>query len=338
MKFLISKNTDDLDCPFGTWICWLSFAFLLAFPSLFADALTLDFPDEGRAAMAIEEKVRSLLPVIEEKDVSKSQILLFYNTQPFFVRMPFRGLSARQDTTFGALTDSERVPWPKDFQNGDIQGAFIVNERLLVIDGEKLSVAVFSWPKMELLSQRSIVWDLIKPAQDRGGEATRAEISILRKKFAQNMLKSPNPKITGAALDSSGWLGTKDINIFLTTHTSTIRLVAMTCNREDLSACQISRACELSQHSSNGAAKDPFRGVAVDVSKRQLVLLNQNLRRIEKWRFNSCFNVNFESAHLLPEQLKKPSNIAFDSKKQLWISTLGADDYRNASVYFWPSP
>jgi hypothetical protein len=77
------------------------------------------------------------------------------------------------------------------------------------------------------------------------------------------------------------------------------------------------------------------RGLAVDVSRREILIGDSLKHRIMRFKYHSCFHISYLGELKLPPKLKEITNLFVDVEDRLWVSTKQADDYHNATIYFW---
>jgi hypothetical protein len=68
-----------------------------------------------------------------------------------------------------------------------------------------------------------------------------------------------------------------------------------------------------------------------------IVLADGEHQRLFGFKFDSCYNVPKQAEWQLPIKLKPLTNLYIDAADRLWVTTVTRDDYRNASVFYWPT-
>lgn len=212
----------------------------------------------------------------------------------------------------------------------------IQNGMTLLLDGLNLAVASFEPArKWALVSHRNIVIDLFRPARDARGEPTRVETTAARKKLAKELspLRGEKNIITGAAALPEAWAEKKERSYLLLTQLPSFPLVTMRCEAADSTQCQVERAC----FSQGLPAKEASarQGLAISEKRKWLIIGNREKQSLQVYQYKDCFHVSLAHEIELPQQLRKLRSIFVDGEDNLWLSTEGADDFRNASVYMW---
>jgi hypothetical protein len=283
-------------------------------------ARELVFPPAGYALDAVE---RGVLTVA----IHGSSLVLTVPRRDFFIVTPFHGFGEFSDKSFGNHLASQRVTIDKDFARGNWQGVIPLMDRLYFFDGDELEVAVFDAQKFTLIGRRTTPWDRVRPAADRGGEATRSETAQLRKKFHDVYFASPSSRFSGFAYDEGQWLGNDALYFFVTTGFAGFPLVTMRCAKDELASCSLDRVCRVS-----GVGTSRFDGVVVDQKRRELLMLNAHAHKIDRVKFQSCFASQYVDSMQLPSKMRQATSMTM-SDDVLWISSNLPDDYHNASVY-----
>ncbi len=287
--------------------------------------VALPFPKNGSALDTIDKEVRGVLRL-------DNQLILSIHNKSHFVVTPFFGVKKFQDQSFGKYTDSKRHPFSGGSNRGSWQGAVSVQNRLALFDGESLRVAVFDRKKFEFIGMKSIAWDLIRPAADRSGEATKTEVTKLRRRFKKSYLSTAALKVSGISADKGHWLGKRTKNFFLSSRVKGFPLITMKCFDSDMLSCQVDRACFLRNDSMKSSQ---ISGVAVDLKKRELVFVDALKHKLVRYRFNSCFDSYKIGEITLPKKINEITGVHIDSQRNLWIVAIKPDSYHNASVYTW---
>ncbi|MFK7825666.1 MAG: hypothetical protein AB8G05_16055 [Oligoflexales bacterium] len=201
----------------------------------------------------------------------------------------------------------------------------------LILNGNDNEVYFFS-PKNTLISRHSIPYDLVRPPRDRGGEAPEWEISDLRRRFKKNFSLSGRDKFTGITKVPKQWMNSPKNLYFVASRIKGFPILVLGCNPDNPSQCSFYRACVV-----EGAKfeKALISGVTTVPSARLILLGRKDKHSVEVFRYNSCMHITKKSSFGVSRQLKEISNIFVDNNRKLWISTLQADDYFNASIFSW---
>jgi len=306
------------------------YVFILAISSLSAlgaTTRTLPFPKNGSAMDTIDKNVRGILRL-------GNQLILTIHNHSYFVVSPFNGIKKFQDQTFGKYSESKRHNFPIGSNKGSWQAAISSKNKLALFDGENLRIAVFGSDKFEYIGAKSIAWDLIRPAADRGGEPTKVETAALRAKFKKNFRSSASLKISGVAPDVGGWLGKKGEYFFLATRIKDFPLITMRCLDGDMFSCQVDRACFMRK---NSIKPHQLSGIAVDVKNRELLFADALNHKILRYNFKTCFDSFKVGEIILPKKINEMTGLHLDENRNMWVVVMKPDSYHNASVYQWNS-
>lgn len=233
--------------------------------------------------------------------------------------------------------ESQRFELDKSIPTPAWSGFFpIQNGMTMLLDGSNLAVASFepsrSWA---MVSHRNIVMDLFRPAPDARGEPTHVETSAARKKMATEIrpLRGSKNIISGAAELPSAWTEKKERSFLLLTRMPSFPLVTMRCEVADSTQCQLERSCFV--QGLNGKESGVRQGLAISDQRKMLIIGNREKQSLQVYKYQDCFHVAYVRDIELPEELRGLRSIYVDDEDNLWLSTEGPDDYRNASVYMW---
>lgn len=291
---------------------------------VFAKAKALPMPLIGASLDAPEQLVEGIIRY-------KNRVYLTYFGKDLIVRVPFNGITLDQKKSFGEFSESNRIQLNTAIKGRLWQGGDVVGGKLILVDGDLFQVAAFDEGNGLLINSRTIPWDTIRPAADRGGEATKSEKNLVRKAFKKAYTATPAPAVAGIAYDRHKWLGKDGHHFFVATNIHGFPLITLKCQKDDPSACVVDRACRLK---GKEIAANYIGGVAV-ASERQLYLLDSITKKLIWYAFDSCYEARRRGELDIPNQIKKPSDVYIDEENGLWISSRDPDDYYNASAYYW---
>jgi hypothetical protein len=297
------------------------------------------------AAGAASPKPRALPAAVEERSLvtlepspmalmaTQKRVVMVPADKGIGVEQPFKGPGASRVLTFGELTDGKRLPIAPDAAGRPWRGIDEVGNKLVLLDGEDLTMLEADGATMKEVTRRTVPRDLLRPARDPRGEPSSVSINALRARFKTAFLATPAPRITGMAPLPDAWLGADKRRYLLATRVKDFPLLLMACDREDPSSCAIERRCNL--EGGGDLAAEHVTGIAVSEPGRTVLIGDDAHGRIVEFRFNSCYDVPRRGELRLPERLKRLTTLAVDGAGRLWVATAQADDYLNASVYFW---
>ena len=234
---------------------------------------------------------------------------------------------------FSDLGKTTRHKLPNIFRDGQFTGMSILQNKMLLLDGKMMNTATFDLATMELVSKHSIVYDLLRPPPDRGGEATKKETAELRTGFVKSMTKVLGNPVNGMAELPKSWWPSKKPSFLLLSAAASYPFLIMECTSDDLSRCMISRACFAK--GVPAADQESLRGLAIHKTKKLVMVGNAKKHRVEFFKFSSCMNISKLYSRKLPPRIKNISSVHLDADNSLWIASTKKDDYFNASVFFW---
>lgn len=239
------------------------------------------------------------------------------------------------DMTF-EIPPGERITFDKRVPSGHWRGLIPVGkERLLFLDGAGGSLMAVEGKAMKFLSHRQIIVDLIRPAGDSRGEPTARETAAMRKRFTKHFLAAQGSGLvfTGIVPLPRKW-GNKDgAKFLLATRVTGFPVVTMRCNENDVTQCQLERACDLGGWRPKDAVD--VAGLAYSEKSDEILIADRRDHSLRVFQASSCAHSPYRGDLRLPEKLKSPTNIAVDDDGRLWVTTERPDDYRNGSVFMW---
>jgi hypothetical protein len=290
--------------------------------------------------------VRRLSPPVEQRSletlepapaalhVGPDRVVMVPAGKGIGVVAPFHGAGATREAVFGKLTDGQRLPVAPDAPGRPWRGLDEVGNKILLLDGEDLTMLEADAKTLKEVTRRTIPRDLLRPARDPRGEPTGPVTAALRQKFKAAFLATPPPRITGMARLPEGWAGdAKKRRYALATRVPGFPLLTMACDLEEPSSCSIERQCHL--EGAADLAPQHVTGVAVSAADKTILIGDDGRQRVVGFTFHSCYDVARRQEWALPEKLKTLSSLAVDGAGRLWIGTAQADDYLNASLFFW---
>jgi hypothetical protein len=78
-------------------------------------------------------------------------------------------------------------------------------------------------------------------------------------------------------------------------------------------------------------------GLAYSEKRRYVLIGSKKHRKIDVYKFNSCFDVGFVKSISVPKEIKEISELHIDSDDSLWISSSEPDPYTFGSIFKWSS-
>ncbi len=287
----------------------------------------LPFPERGQALEAVESSLQNLVRF-------NAELILLPMATSSIIRTPFTPEVKDAERVFGTLLDSKRVEMPPELTRARWVGAFKTAKNILLFDGSELGQVSLELEKWGMVTRRSLVFDLIRPAPDRGGEATSMETEALRKIFLRQFTKLPNPEVMGVAPVPKGWWRSSGHAFMALTRAQSFPLTLIECSKDDISQCQMTRACSATGFVE--ARAEHRRGIGISEKHKLLVVGDAETNELIFYKFSACNSIRRMGSLRLPAKLKKLAGVSVDVEDNLWITTEAMDDYLNASAYYWP--
>lgn len=285
------------------------------------------------------------------------------HNNPRFDQELRRGQDALHIRDTQALLGSGQEVWVSAQQRGN---------KILLVDGLHLRLKSLDVDTLQPLISGSIVWDKIRPAADSRGEPTREEIARARAAFKFGFWNTRGLRLTGMSavrdriklpklakaskktpehaskhsrkpvklpllhpdLTSSAdkALDQDEQAVFFSSRIQSFAVLLGDCSFSVHPVCQLNRQCFVSGRLPEVSSR---RGIAYERKTRTLVLGSPKDHSLYVYRFHSCYRVVFLGRLLLPKRIKTLTNVGIDPFARLWVSSAHADDYFNASVFFW---
>ncbi|TWW08359.1 hypothetical protein E3A20_25130 [Planctomyces bekefii] len=237
-----------------------------------------------------------------------------------------------RDEVFGGITSQERVEVLADGNVPLWTGVFIAEDRYILFEGEQLSFHEIDIKSGKPILHRSLPWDLPLPPRDRGGEATRWEVSELRDKFKKAFHSSSRVKVSGVARIPAKWVEAKGLALAMALRVKDFPLGIAECNADEPTQCQLTRLCPVP---GLGISPDSVTGIVAREEERMLVFGDRKKHRMRGFKFNSCHSVTHSRDWLLPAKIKELSHLNLTADGSLIVTTQTPDDYLNANLFLW---
>jgi hypothetical protein len=259
------------------------------------------------------------------------------------VESPFRITENTREARFGEFKDARHIPMPFFPEGGKAQGIALVEEKLLLLDGERLTVQSLEFQKGEWKTWATggVPFDLVRPARDRGGEATRRETARLRAALVRAYKTTEGLRFFGMKEVPASWGQDRARHVYMVmSRMRGFSFFLMGCGREGdksqdgLTQCMLHRACDL--EGKDSALPKRFAGFAVDTTRRQIVVAEMGERRLWRYRFESCNVIRPAGTLMLPNRLRQARALHVDDQGNLLVGTESVDDLDGANFYVWP--
>ncbi len=283
----------------------------------------LPLPDEKNTLETLERRITGL-------SVNSDTLVIFPEQDQFMITLTYPGKVGSRSSFFGDLTLQERFPFELKGKRRWV-GAYAFDDFLMVLDSINLQMLVVNSKTKKTLLESYVSWDLIKPARDRGGEATKDEIARTRANFRTAFRKNPQYAVSGMTFKEKDSRGT--LQFLLASRVAGFPLLTMECRADtgDFYSCQIARQCFVSA-SLKGVK---LQGIGFSSARSLVVMGDVANSELIYFKFNSCYDVREVGRRKLPAQLKGLSGVAIDEDDNLWVTTRDPDDFLNASVFRW---
>lgn len=309
---------------------------------IFALSFGLGFPSLGAFAK-VEEKSLNI-DAVKHYQVSIEKGLYAVRaegknvwTSPeraaFVVNSLYNAEAKEADLGFGSpknpLDGSERI----EFGSGErrIRGIERDKDTLIFLDSEKLQLLSYKESEKKWLRPKDIVLDLVKPARDARGEATRKEQTALisRLRAALSKVKGQKDIIAGMASIPPSWKDRDGSLFLLWLRIPEAPLLTLKCT--DGEACVAQRSCFVKGLSPNEIKQ--VSGIARDGDRILLGLPEQG--KVMELKGRNCFSQKAATAFRIPPRIKAMTNIFVDESRNLWMTTAIPDDYTSATLFVW---
>lgn len=285
----------------------------------------LTIPDELHSFEPVHTHIRDLF-------VDAHSIIMIPDQKLQLVRSPFVPLGKTNQERFGKLTESIKHDLSKGSTSGPWDSVNVNGRGILLLNGNLLRFSKVGHDG-SFDTESDIIYDSILPAADSRGEPPSFEIKRVRANFLNQMRKRERQALLGLRLIPNTWQPAKG-NLYLAlTSLRDFPLVQLSCSNQDASDCKITRTCNI--EGLHGQLAYPLSGLALHPEKREILIADQGGQRIHILNYHSCFHSTYKGSLNLPKRLRTLSGVFIDGENRLWISTLGRDDYFNASIFYW---
>ena len=201
----------------------------------------------------------------------------------------------------------------------------------LLLNKRSLEIRHYSASE-KLISKRTLWYDRILPARDRGGEAPSWEIKSFRKKFVRAFKNQQGPRITGLTPVPVSWRRESNTLYLLLSKLKGFPIILMRCQKKDPSQCSIYRGCFANAFKKGNQYP---AGITTIPEKREILIGIPAKHQISVLKYHSCYDIRQKQKVALPPRIKEITDLALDYQGNLFISTKRKDDYFNASLFRW---
>lgn len=275
----------------------------------------------------------NVIPV-ENFQVYANEILVFVPSRDEFMSHSYNPEGKTREEKFGTMLQTKKYQIKDDLKNFRPHFGVRMSDQYLLFDGVSLNTAVFDIAEKRIWRFGDIVYDLIKPHADHGGEATKLETSGLRKTFSSRVRKKTDLKLVSGTLvpqSVSSDSSSKVFEILALTRIKGFPVVNLVCSKEDIARCRIQRRCRIPHLDAEQTA-----GLGLNAKLKILAVGDVKTKKVHLYRFRSCNNIVYSRSLKMPEPFKTISGVDIDDQKNLWISTTRPDDFTKGSISFWP--
>jgi hypothetical protein len=264
---------------------------------------------------------------------SPNGLVLSPDREGFVFTSPFNKDASTREAVFGKLVESKRMPVGEKSERFDWRAFFPLENRVLGFEGSKIMFMEMDAVNYTEMVRRTVPWDQLKPARDRGGEATVGEIASYRAAFKKAMLALNGTRVTGLAPIPDSWLKNNMTNYLMLTRLKKFPLLLLECSPGTPSQCAVSRGCNLENFS--GSDIEKLRGIAISADRKQIFVGDPVQKKLHVLKFDSCYHIAWKGSRALPGKIKTLTNVFIDPDDRLFLTTEDPDDYLNASLFFW---
>lgn len=289
-------------------------------------ATELSEPDELHSVMPTQQLISGI-------HVGKDQIWIFPSKQTYMIGLPFKPDAKKRSEKFGRVEEQIRIPLVSQGTMPDWRGMFGDQEQQIVWGSESLQLLVLRKKDLGIVRSTSVPLDLLKPALDRGGEATKVEISRLRKSFHSAFIKKSGSRFTGVTEIPATWEKSQERNFLVASTVEGFSLMLMVCAKDDAASCVVTRKCIL--NGASASLNSHAAGLGVDLERREILIGNEKNNSIEIFKFKSCGDVRHISNLSLPKRMSKIGGLTIDDNARLWVTTGIFDSPFDANIFYW---
>lgn len=265
--------------------------------------------------------------------VDKGHLWLFPSGRAFMIKVPFDPNGKTRHQAFGKPDEQVRIQLESPMNLGEWRGMYAMGDQLVLWDSSMLQLMVIRMKDFGVVRKQTVPMDVLRPVRDRGGEATKQEISDLRKRFHTSFLKTKGLRFSGVAEIPPEWEKNPGRSFLISTRIRHFPLLLMACAQDDGATCYIARSCSMSGASSDLGVNSA--GVAINASAQEVLVANSMTNTIETFDFKSCAKIVKKSELRLPKNFPKIEAIHVDSSDRLWITTGIMDSPIDANVFYW---
>jgi hypothetical protein len=290
------------------------------------NARELPFPAPSHAGMPVQLKVSGLA-------VDKGDVFVFPDSPSVVIKIPFDTTNKATTSPFGGLAMQSRIQISGSAYPGRWRGFYSVGEQVVVWDSTILQLLVLQKKDFSVVRSVTVPLDVVKPALDRGGEASHQEVKRLRNKLRGSFKSLKGDRFSGLAEIPSDWEGSKGRRFLISTRLSGFPLLLMACDRDDAANCYIERQCQL--HGASPQLNANSAGIGINAEKRAVLIANSFSNTIEVFKYDRCGSVQKTGVLKIPTKLPKVETIYLDALSRLWMGTGVIDTQVDANIFFW---
>lgn len=302
---------------------FISFSFVLT--STILSAQVFERPKKDQTLASLSFSISAIL-------VLKGRLVYLPYDAPEIYESPFQLDKKTGKVRFFESLRSKRIRLDqKKIRYTDWAGISQYKEDFILIDGFELKIYLLD-KDYKFFRRNDIAWDLILPPRDRLGEATSFEVKKLRKRFSLEMRTAPDKRLRGIVYKGEN---DSEVEFFSGTSLKSFPVVVMSCMKDDLSRCRISRNCRVP----NFQTIHPMDrgGIAFDPKSSKLFMIDKKRTIIRAAKYKSCVHSPaLESMGFDPKM--KPIDSIGVGEGKIWIGLSQRDDYYNNSIFTYDLP
>lgn len=271
---------------------------------------------------------------------NKDQVATSARIGNFYILSSYDESAKEEDLGFGSLhvpTDkSERKSLADGEKERRIRGIVPLDKTWFFLDSKQKQFLLWDSEQSLWLRPSDLVLDLIKPPADPRGEATRREVDELRRSFTKSFsrFKQDEEIVGGLAEVPKFWKDRDGSQFLLLLRIPGTPIMTVKCSGKNYNVCRAMRACFV--HGLPSHLTEELYGLAVDPIRKEILIGSPSEMRIMRFKAPSCYHIahiKSEDDISLAEQFKDLSNLFIDQDRNLWITTLRPDFYKNASLF-----
>ena len=258
----------------------------------------------------------------------------------FYIKSIYKPDAKEIDLGFGSwknpTEDSERVLFPAAYGKRRIRSLFRHPVYRLFLDSDKRQLLAYEVDKDQWIAPIDIVFDLIKPARDRGGEPTRVETATLQKSVQSSYAKLAGDAefIVGGIPLPASWQKPDGAEYALWLRWAVAPLVTLRCEGKPLAVCTVVRSCFVKGLSREIIERS--QGFAYDPIEKHWLVGDPVGFKIHRLDAKSCVSAPKLAEQSFSKDFRWIAGLFVDQDQSLWISLAEPEAYHSSSLLVFP--